>query len=210
MKKCAIITAYVEGDLQELLTDCENAFIIAADGGVGHALAHDIPIDLIIGDFDSYKGELPDDVPVIRLKPEKDDTDTGLSVTYAIEHGFRDITIIGGIGGRLDHTIANIQVMLGATMQGVCIKIRAQGNTATVIQNGTITLQKRPNATFSIFSLSERCLGVNIRRAKYPLHNYPLSYSFPLGCSNEFTEDTAEISVLDGILLIVVSEKKQP
>ncbi len=208
MKKCAIITAYVEGDPRELLSKCEDTFIIAADGGVKHALKHDIPIDLIIGDFDSYEGELPSNVPIIRFKPEKDDTDTGLSVTYAIDRGFDDITIIGGIGGRLDHTIANIQVLAGAALRGVQIEIRDKGNTASVIKDGSVTLQARPNTAFSLFSLSERCLGVNICNAKYPLHDHELVYSFPLGCSNEFAGGPAEISVAEGTLLIVVSQKK--
>lgn len=208
MKKCAIITSYIEGNLSELLPDHENYFIIAADGGIKHAAEHGIPIDLIIGDLDSYQGVLPSGVPVIKVPSEKDDTDSGLAVSYAIEHGFRDIAIIGGIGGRLDHTIANLQIMGGAAEQGVKIEMRSQGNFATTLKDGTLTLPACPNSAFSLFALTDRCEGVCIRNAKYNLDDHTLHASFPLGCSNEFDGDYAEISVEKGTLLIIVSSKK--
>ncbi|MDD2217345.1 MAG: thiamine diphosphokinase [Eubacteriales bacterium] len=207
MKKCAIITSYIEGNLKELLPEHENCFIIAADGGVKHAADYDIPLDLIIGDFDSYKGELPTGVPVIKVPTEKDDTDSGISVSYAIDNGFNDIIIIGGIGGRLDHTIANLQIMGGASLKGVNIEMRSKGNFVRALNNGTITLESCSNCSFSIFSLTDCCEGVNIKNSRYDLKNHTLTASFPLGCSNEFAAESVEISVEKGILLIIVSSK---
>ncbi len=207
MKKCAIIPAYIDGNVNELLPYPEDYYIICADGGYANAASAGIKPDLIIGDFDSYGGELPSDIPIQRLPVEKDDTDTGRSVAFAIEQGFDDITIIGGIGGRFDHTIANVQTLAGACTCGINIRMVSLGNEITCVKNGTVTIPCRPGWKLGIFSLSNESVGVDLDDVYYSLKDASLTNLFPIGVSNEFLPGKdAKITVRSGMLLVVISQ----
>ncbi len=206
MKKCAIIPSYIEGELSELFPDPENYYVICADGGYEKAKQAGIRPDLIIGDFDSCTGTpAADDIPVLTLPTEKDDTDTGHSLSYAISEGFTDITIFGGLGGRFDHTIANVQNIAGACVQGAAVRLVSRNNIFTVIRDSEITIPKKEGWKLSVFSLSDICEGVTLSGVYYLLDDYTLTNTFPLGVSNEFDEEEAFIRVRHGILLIVTS-----
>ena len=98
--------------------------IIAADKGLEHLSVLGLVPDIIVGDFDSYTGELPEtDAEMHRSVPEKDDTDTMLAVRIAIERGCTDIDLYGALGGRTDHTIANIQTLRFAREHGCRMRI---------------------------------------------------------------------------------------
>lgn len=207
MTKCVIIPAFIEGELKELFKGFENEYVICADGGYKKAFDAGIRPDLIIGDFDSYGGELPSDIPIERLPVEKDDTDTGRSVAFAIEEGFTDITILGGIGGRFDHTMANVQTLAGACDKGINIRMISDGNEITVVKNGTIVVKERPGWKLGVFSLSETATGIDLEDVYYSLKDAALTRLFPLGVSNEFLPGKdAKITVKDGMLLVVVSK----
>ena len=118
MRKCSIIV-YIEKDAGRILSGIDrDSFIICADGGTEYALSEGIIPDLVIGDFDSYKGVLPEDIPRIVLPEEKDDTDTHYCVKYAMEQGYSDITVYGGLGGRFDHSVSNLQTLRYAAENG--------------------------------------------------------------------------------------------
>ena len=208
MKKCAIITSYIEGDILKLLDCPSDYYVICADGGYKHFAALGLKPNLIIGDFDSYKGELPSDIPIVTMPVEKDDTDTGLCISYAIEAGYNDITIIGGIGGRMDHTIANIQLMSGASEKGIDIRMLSDGNSATILRKGSLELPRIENTNVSLFSLSDKTKGVTLTGFHYPLTGATLTHTFPLGVSNQIDSDRGIISIDEGILLIVVSKDR--
>ena len=205
MKKCAIITTYIEGNLAELLPDPEEYFVICADGSYAQAVEAGIKPDLIIGDLDSYKGDIPKDVPIEKLPVEKDDTDTGHSLTYAVNKGYKEIVIVGGIGGRFDHTVSNMQNVAGVCEKGVQVTLVSDGNEYTAVKNGSITVKKRAGWKLSVFSLTEKCEGVSLSGVYYPLEGAVMTNTFPLGTSNEFVDDEAVISVKNGMLLVVVS-----
>ena len=205
MKKCAIITTYIEGNLAELLPDPEEYFVICADGGYAQAVEAGIKPDLIIGDLDSYKGDIPKDVPIEKLPVEKDETDTGHSLTYAVNKGYKEIVIVGGIGGRFDHTVSNMQNVAGVCEKGVQVTLVSDGNEYTAVKNGSITVKKRAGWKLSVLSLTEKCEGVSLSGVYYPLEGAVMTNTFPLGTSNEFVDDEAVISVKNGMLLVVVS-----
>lgn len=208
MKHCSIIS-FIENDDQKLLGRLDRAtYVICADTGYGHAMNAGIVPDLIIGDFDSYRGKLPSDIPVITLPSEKDDTDTGLCISYAIEHGFDDITIYGGLGGRLDHTLANLQLIAASAQKGISIRLIDISNEVYAVSCGSIELSRREACYISVFSASDRAQGVSLSGVKYTACDISLTNTFPLGVSNEFTDDTATISVADGTLLIIISYEK--
>lgn len=209
MKKCVIITSYIEGDLIELIGDYEPDFILCADGGYDYAKVAGITPDMLIGDLDSIT--VPNDpaIETLIFPSEKDDTDTGICLQTALDHDYTDILIIGGLGGRLDHTISNIQLITGKCHLADRITIRDKSNSCTVITNGSVALPYTENQYVSIFSMSETSTGVTTSGLKYPLNNATMVYGSTLGTSNEITSEQAIISVKDGRLLIITSTEGQ-
>ena len=207
MNRCYIITAYVEGNLSQLLFPAETDYIICADGGREIAAGAGISPHMIIGDFDSSDMLALESKPgIISFPREKDVSDTFLCVEHAISLKFDEIIIAGGIGGRLDHTISNIQTLARFSNAAKSITMLDEFNIVTVIENTKITIKKREGYTVSLFSLSGQCNGVTTAGLKYPLMDAELEYTYPLGLSNEFVDDEAIIGVKKGKLLIVMSK----
>lgn len=202
-KRCIIITAYIEGGIRAAYTPQENDTVLCADGGYTHARAANITVDLVIGDCDSG-ANIPE--TLLRRSPvEKDDTDTMLCIRYAIESGHRNLLIIGGIGGRLDHTIANMQALAFAHKQGVYAELCDANERVFLLENGSCLLPREEGRALSLFSYSACCEGVCEQGVQYPLKDATLTHAFPLGVSNKILETEALISVRSGILLVIVS-----
>lgn len=201
--KCAIITANVEGDIKSCL-GVEEYYIICADGGIDKALEEGITPNMVVGDMDSAK-TVPKGIEFFRALPEKDETDTLLCIDKAMEKGFLDIVIVGGTGGRLDHTIANLQTLKYAADKGANVSIKDGKNTAFILKTGSVRIPKE-NAYLSLFAYTEECM-VSVSGVKYPLQSHKLTSSFPLGVSNEFASAHADITVEQGSLLVVLSQK---
>jgi len=210
MKKAIIITSYMEYSINFNYSANTSDYIICTDGGYDIALEHGIHPDLLLGDFDSVKSSLPEDIETVRFNPEKDFTDLDLALKYSYESGIDTVEIWGGIGGRLDHTIANIQLlssycnkfkklsMLDGRNKCFCI-------TANSLEKVTVPYEN--DCYISLFALSDE-VNVSASGVKYPLNNHSLKRIFPLGVSNEFTSDNAQISIENGTLLIVLSKNK--
>ena len=210
MKKCYIITAYIEGNINELLPLNSSAFVICADGGYEIALSHSITPHVVIGDADSGKmSQLVNNskTEFVYFKQEKDVSDTFLCVEYAISLGFNEIEIIGGIGGRLDHTISNIQTIAKFSSDSIKLTMRDGANFITVVSDSSITIKKEENFSLSLFSFSDICSGITTTGLQYSLTNATLQNSYPLGLSNEFVENVATIEVKQGKLLVVMSKQ---
>lgn len=215
-KSCIIITAYIEGRIKEIVNIDDYDCVICADNGYFWALQEEILPDLIIGDFDSLKDDslLPNSstptksyTEILRLPVEKDYTDTHVCIQEAVNRGFKHICIVGGIGGRLDHTLANLQSIAWATdsFSDLEIYMLDKKNRIALLKNSEITLHGKPGETFSLISFSESCTGVNVKNAKWCLENAILTNHFPLGTSNEFLEAPCRISVEKGELLVIRS-----
>ena len=183
----------------------EGAYILCADSGLKLCQRLNCVPDLVLGDYDSLGAE-PAGLPHITANPEKDDTDTLLAVRHALTQGYRDIRIFGAFGGRLDHTLANLQTLLFLHEHGACGMLIGAGDWVCLQPAGvTGRYAKQPGFTFSVFAWSEQCTGVCIRGTKYTLENGTLSRSFPLGVSNEITAEAAEITCKTGLLLLAGS-----
>lgn len=181
-------------------------FVIACDAGYVHAQRAEIVPDVLIGDFDSYKGELPGGPEIIRTKPEKDDTDTMMALKLAIKRGYRRIMLVGALGGRVDHMLANISLIAFAATKGADLQIVDGHHQIFAVRNGKRRVPKSSWRNLSVFAFDTECTGVTLRGVKYPLEGATLTNTFALGVSNEFTEDVAEISVESGILIVVLSD----
>lgn len=202
-KLCAIISG---GEADDLAGIRDADFIIACDRGCAYAKKAAIRPDLLVGDFDSYRGELDKTVPVLDLPVEKDDTDTMAAVRWAVSEGFSEIRLYCALGGRLDHLMGNLQALGFACERGV--KASLLGNDARIflLKNDSITLPPLPGYSLSVLALSDRVENVCISGVKYPLQGARVTNTFPIGISNEW-EDAAKISCADGILLVINAKK---
>ncbi len=210
MKKCSII-AYTDHDPALLLQDIDPySFIICADIGLSYCIEAGLRPDLIIGDFDSYDypegDETIKDVPVIRLPAVKDYTDLDIAIQKAMELGYTDISVYGGLGGRLDQTVANIQLLIGAKEKGTDITLKDPDNEAMIVTGDTV-IKRKEGHFLSLFAVNGDVTGLSVKGTRYELADHTLTESFPLGVSNEFMTDDAEISLDKGMLLVILSRK---
>lgn len=212
-ENCYIILSHIEGRLEEIAVPEEGSFVICADGGYEKAVSAGIKPDIIIGDLDSYSGdELPEDIPLKKLPVEKDVTDTDSCLEYAIDQGFVSIFIIGGLGGRCDHSIANIQNIVRYSQfsekLGCAPKIimADKYNYLLALTDDSVQLPRLDGYKVSLLSFTEKCEGVTVTGVHYPLEDYTLTNTFPLGVSNEFEDDVMTLEVRKGTLLVIMSK----
>lgn len=187
-------------------TITEKDLVIAADAGINNTKRLNITPNIIIGDFDSL-GYIPNQENTLIHPIEKDDTDTILAVKEAFNRGYKNFRIFGCIGGRLDHTIANIQTAAYITENGGNVLFCSNAENFTVIKNGKIEFDKNNTGNISVFAL-ENCKNVNIKGLYYETENNNLSSNFPLGVSNKFVNKSSLISVEEGKLLIIWENNK--
>ena len=199
---CCIVSARPVRPEELVIPD--GAFVIAADAGLRSLRAAGVVPDLIVGDFDSL-GEKPAGENIVYHQPEKDDTDTMLAVREGLARGYDRFLLYGGIGGRLDHTLANLQTLGFLCAHGARGYLVGEGSVVTAFRNGGLAFRQTQRGTVSVFALGADAEGVFERGLKYPLDNYTMTADFPIGVSNEFTGVPSEISVRRGTLLVLWS-----
>lgn len=205
MKECWIFGSADTSGIDSALMP-ENAYIIAADGGYTRLKALGIRPDIVLGDFDSLKEPLPEGCEIITVPCEKDDTDMMLAVKKALAAGYSSITLCGALGGRFDHTFANIQTLEFIAENGGEGTVLSYDNIIMLQSVGKKRYKRKDGWYFSIFSLTDETV-VTSCGTKYDISGYPLKRSFPLGVSNEITGEYADIEVKKGKLLVVFSKK---
>lgn len=209
--KCVIIGA---GDLTvgEFHINDED-FIIAVDGGLSYCGALSIEPDLIIGDFDSVSDEefdavmkLQQEIPdrIVRLKPEKDDTDMLAALRLGLERGYDTFHIYAGTGGRLDHTLANIQCLLFLKNNDATGYLIDGNGMILVIKDEKVSFRENMEGFMSLFTLGREAKGVTIENMKYELSDYTMTNDYPIGISNEFVGRAASVTVKEGELVCIL------
>ncbi len=198
MRRCLIIAG---GDYAPIGPVAED-FVLACDRGLAYAQREGIVPNLILGDFDSYRGALPEGIPVLRYPVEKDDTDAMLAVRWAAGSGFDAIRLACCFGGRLDHLLSNIQTLHLAAKLGMEAEARDESNELRVLRPGTYRLPYRAGWSLSLLALTEKVGGLSIRGTKYEVENVTLQNPTTLGQSNAFVSD-AEISFSSGVLAVI-------
>ncbi len=211
-RKCIIIGA---GDLTVgSVAVGEEDLVIAVDGGINYCGVLEIEPDIILGDFDSVneaqreailnmKEQIPD--RVVTLKPEKDDTDMLAALKLGLEKGYDYFLLYGATGGRLEHTLANIQCLLFLKNHGAVGYLMDGSGMIFVMRNEEVKLRANLEGYFSLFSLGKEAKGVTIKGLKYELEDYTMTNAFPIGVSNEFIGKEATVSVRDGELVGIVN-----
>lgn len=179
----------------------QGDFLLAADGGLNHFEKLNREPDGILGDFDSL-GYVPQGAKVFPV--EKDDTDSMLAVRQGLSMGYERFVLYGALDGpRLDHTVANFQTLQFIADHGAVGYLVGLHYIVTVLRNEKVALPAHWSGIVSLFCMGDRAKGVSIRGLQYPLENGELTCGFPLGVSNHFIGEQAEVQVEQGSLLAI-------
>jgi len=179
---------------------------IAADSGYANAVRLGVKPDFAVGDFDSFnEKKIPSDVERITVPAEKDFTDTMLAVSIALEKGAREIIIIGGLDGRLDHTLSNMSILERLFAQGIYATIEDGKNRVRYIESTSVLVAKSKYRYLSLIVADKKVKGVCIEGCKYPLDNATLKKDEQYAISNEISGNVALISVKKGGIYIIES-----
>ncbi len=179
------------------------SLVVCADGGYLNCEKLGLIPDVVIGDFDSVDRARVFAKTVFELPTEKERTDTHECVCYCIEKGCTEILLIGGIGSRMDHTLANIHLLSFALQHGVQMKIMNEHNEIFLIDQ-TAEIPRKEGWHISLLPLFPAD-GISSEGLYYPLHQASMDIGNPYGVSNEFTKDAANVNVEKGQLIAIVS-----
>ncbi len=199
--KCVIFSG---GSFAELPEEAvTQAFIIAADSGFDNAAKMGITPNLLVGDFDSITAKrFPTGIEIIKTPAEKDDTDTMLAARLAAERGFDEIHIACAFGGRLDHAVANLQVLAFLLSKGKKAAAYGENTAARIFDEGNFIIEKKSFDFMSVLAFSNSAV-ISISGVKYPLDKKLITTAFPLGTSNEILDKAAVLTVHEGKVLCI-------
>ena len=188
----------------------EEDLILAADGGYRNAKKMGVTPHLLLGDLDSLeKGErLPEELEILQVPAEKDDTDTQLAVKVALERGAKQLVIIGGLGGRLDHTLSNLAILEDLSAQHIGAVITDGQNRVRFIRDNGVILLRDGFRYFSILAADPVIKGVTADGCKYPLKKAKLTRTKQYAVSNEIVGNCALIEIKKGGAWIIESNDK--
>ena len=188
----------------------DSNYTIAVDGGLSVCQKLNLPVDLIVGDFDSYHEPPPENIETIMLPPVKDDSDMQTAVTQALSRGYDRLHIYGAAGGRTDHTYANIQLLKQISLYSVKRSIgflfsgtKKRGlQIMSVITDAGMAFPPDYQGYVSAFAIG-KAVGVNISGLKYEVEHGEFFDYRPVGLSNEFVGKESMVSVQNGSLLVI-------
>ncbi len=186
--------------------------IIAVDKGLEALYQLSIVPNHVVGDFDSVSTEILEyykknpQIVFHNYNSEKDNTDTDIALELAISLRSSAITIVGALGKRMDHALANIHILKEALEEGIPCEILDEHNRIYLIKN---KIKMKKNQTYgkyiSLIPLTSTVEGITLTGFKYPLVDDSLAIGKSLGISNEMIEEEATIKIKKGILIIIES-----
>ena len=203
MRRCVIVGGADIGRYDRVRAHLrDDDFYICCDSGLKHREGLGIAPDLIVGDFDSHENPGLDTETIV-LPCEKDDTDTVFAVKEALARGFEDFLLAGVTGGRLDHTLGNVSLLLMLDAQGKGAAALDDFSEMQIVSDRPVQIDSR-YAYFSLLNITGTARGITVKNAKYPLANAEITCEYQYGISNEVLPGrTAEVSVQKGRLLLI-------
>ncbi len=187
-----------------------DAWVVAADSGLDHALALGISVDLLVGDLDSVSEQglaaaEAAGIAVQRHPPDKDATDTELAIDAAVAFGCERLTVVSGIGDRLDHSLGALLAVARPSLDGIDVEAWwGEAHVAPMHGPTSRTFAGAPGDVVSLLPVHGAATGITTGGLRFPLHAETLEAGSSRGVSNEFTETTARIDLGGGCLLVVV------
>ena len=204
MRRCVIVGGADINNYEYLKNIImEDDYVIYCDSGLKHMDKLGLKPSLIVGDFDSHVNPHMD-VETIVLPTVKDDTDTFFAAKEGVKRGFGDFVLIGVIGERLDHSLANVSILLYLRANGRRAQIIDDYSVMKIVGSETEYISD-DYSFFSLLNITGKANGITIKNAKYELENGSINADYQYGVSNEITPGkVAEVSVSDGELLLVM------
>ncbi|NLY11549.1 MAG: thiamine diphosphokinase [Firmicutes bacterium] len=204
---CKAVIIGLGADVPENFSVSEHALVICADGGMKWAKKWGIVPDFVFGDFDSIDDESKKFVETHRVKKytfpvEKDKTDVELAVDYCIANGVSDVTLVGVWGGRIDHSLGNLEILYKLGECGINGRIKTREMTLEII-NKSIVLELVKGMNVSLIALTKEVTGVSTKGLYYPLQEATIMKGTTLGISNQAISESVKITVNEGILLVI-------
>lgn len=202
------------GDLGDIDFISRNSpdwdFIIGVDSGADHLKALALKPHLLVGDFDSISPSLLRDyeslgVPIQSYPSKKDWTDTHLAVDIAIDKGASNIYIIGALGGRWDHSYANVMLLYGLAKKGIEAKILNSNNTLSISRDA-LDIQGRPGQIVSLLPFAGDAWIKSTKGLAYPADNLKMTMNYPIGISNVLVNSEARVEIESGWIMAIVAE----
>lgn len=217
-KRCLVIAG---GEWNQEFASCyinkkyrgeKPELVIAADSGLQGLHPMGIRPDILLGDYDSVSMELlkqyeaDDRIINMQYPAEKDYTDSHLAITTAIEQGATEICILGAVGTRLDHSLANISLLKLCLEAGIEAELVDPHNRIRMIKEGLVLQRQEQFGQYvSLLPFTERVTGITLEGFRYPLEEAELELGVSRGISNEITEERAGIQIRKGLLLVIES-----
>lgn len=213
--RCVILTGGSAGEaswLAEIIKPEDK--VICVDGGARYASSLGIVPDMIVGDMDSINrgvlvkfeklGSVIKEYPV-----DKDDTDTALALAEALSVKPEEVIILGALGTRFDHSLANVHLLTAAREQGVHARIVNEYNDISLVSPGERkVIAGELGDLFSLLPLTAEVSGINVTGAKWPLRDALFVLGNPYGISNRLAADRAEVTINSGLLLLIKINKR--
>ena len=185
----------------------DGDLIIAADAGYLNAQKCGVVPNILLGDFDSFDlpEDVSDDTEVIQFPTEKDDTDTQLAVRTALERGAKEIVIVGGLDGRLDHTLSVLAILEDLEARHVHALVTSGMNRARFLRNNSTLIPRSKFRYLSLIAADPTVKGLTLEGCKYPLRKARLSRRNQYAISNELVGNCALIDVRRGGVWVIES-----
>ena len=213
MPKTAVIIAHGELEVSPQVREAvaQADLMIAADGGAASAIAQGWWPHLLVGDLDSAAPEVQAAVlehggRIVRYPARKDETDTELALRAALESGAEEVLLIGAVGGRLDHTLANVLLLALPEAAQVRLTILA-GRQRLFVIRGAAEIRGHPGDLVTLLPIGGDASGIWTTGLEYPLADGTLPLGTPRGVSNVLSEPRATVRVQKGLLLAIVTEQ---
>lgn len=183
----------------------DDRLLIAADGGLDHALRLGLAVDVVVGDMDSVSPASLASIPKahqIRHPTDKNATDLELSVDFALERGGEHLIVVGGAGGRLDHVLGNASVLCANRYAALDIDWISSAGRATVVRSH-LDLHGVPGEVVSLIPMGGDAQGVSTEGLRWRLEGATVRFGTGLGLSNEFGAPVARVSLTGGVLFVI-------
>lgn len=189
-------------------------FIVAVDGGANHLYNVEILPDVIVGDLDSISDEVKDfffrrGVEFKKYPSKKNETDSELAIISAVDNGCKKIDLLASLGGRIDHQLANVNLLHYIHKRGCKARILNDYEEMYIVENEDIYINGNKDDNISIIPAIGDAIGVTLENLEYPLHNFDLEFASPRGISNVMLSDCCKVSVRKGCLIVVKTSKSK-
>lgn len=213
-KVCIILNGQIQNyqKIKQKILNKNYDYIICCDGGANHAFNMNITPDYIVGDLDSINSEALEffenqKVEFKKFKVKKDETDSELAILFSKSLNAKKIDIYGSLGGRVDHQMANINLLYYAKSLNVNPKIISENEIIGIIKNEEIFFKNQKGKTFSIIPIKDDAKKVSLSGFEYNLDNFDIKFSSPIGISNVLVKDICSVKVENGSLLYFLVDK---